>query len=74
MYKMVIKDNCPVCEHSKQKLNAANLIGKVELVHISTSEGLALAKQYKLKMAGSNIIDTENSNVMTVDEFISSQQ
>ena len=73
MYKMVVKDNCSVCENNKKKLAGANLLDKVEVLHISNSEGMKLAKDFKLKMAGSAIIDTATGTKMTIEEFISSQ-
>lgn len=73
MYKMVVKDNCSVCENNKKKLMDANLLDKVEVVHISTTEGLSLAKEFKLKMAGSDILDTDAGTKMTVEEFIQAQ-
>lgn len=73
MYKMVVKDNCSVCENNKKKLADANLLDQVEVVHISTTAGLSLAKEYKLKMAGSDILDISAGTKMTVEEFIQSQ-
>lgn len=74
MYKLIVKDNCPVCEGSVDKLTKLGLIDKVEVLHISSPEGLALAKEYKLKMAGSDIIDTTAQVKMTIEDFITSQQ
>lgn len=73
MYKLVVKDNCPICEGSVAKLTELGLIDKVEVLHINSAEGLALAKEYKLKMAGSDIIDTENHIKLAVDEFVKLQ-
>lgn len=73
MYKMVVTDNCPRCSSSKSILENKGLLDQVELVNIRTEEGMQLAKQYGLTMAGADIIDISNSTKMSVADFVESR-
>lgn len=73
MFIMVVTDNCPRCKGSEAALKKAGLLDKVDLVNISTDRGQKLATEYKLTMAGSDILDISNATKMSVSDFIESQ-
>lgn len=73
MFIMVVTDNCPRCKGSEAALEKAGLLDKVDLVNISTDRGRELATDYKLTMAGSDILDISNATKMSVSDFIESQ-
>lgn len=74
MKVLIVKDNCPICEGSEKRLREAGLLEEIKVLHISDPEGIKLAKEFKLTMAGSDIIDVEANTKVTVDEFIASSQ
>lgn len=73
MYAMIVADNCPRCNLNKKILESKGLLDKIKLVHISTQEGIDLARKCKVQSAGTDIIDTLTYTAVPVSKFIESQ-
>lgn len=74
MYVMITTANCPRCEASKRMLTEHNLIGQVQCIPINDPKGVQYAKDYRLTVAGAEILSTEDHSKMTVAEFICSME